>query len=50
MSELGKSFPKENQIKKICRKTENQFQKAACEKETTSEKWKFCSNKKLGLE
>ena len=32
-------------------KTENQCQNAACEqKKTTSQKWKFGSNKKLGLE
>ena len=32
------------------KKTENQCQNAACEQKTTSEKWKFNSNKKLGLE
>ena len=45
MSELGKPFLK-NQI----RKTENQCQNAACEQKNISEKWKFGSNKKLGLE
>ena len=32
-----------NQIKK--KKTEDQFQKAACEQKTTSEEWKFNSDK-----
>ena len=32
------------------KKTKNQFQKTACEQKTTSEKTKFGSNKKLGLE
>ena len=46
MSELGKSF-----LKKSDKKTENQCQNAASEnKKTTSEKCKFDSNKKLGLE
>ena len=31
-------------------KTENQCQNAACEQKTTSQKWKFVSNKKLGIE
>ena len=35
-----------NQIKK----PENQCGNAACEQKTTCEKWKFGSNKKLGLE
>ena len=32
------------------KKTENQCQNTACEQKTISEKWKFVSNKKLGLE
>ena len=49
MSELGKPFLKKNQIK-FKKKTENQGQNAACEQKTTSEKRKFGSNKKLGIE
>ena len=41
MSELGKHF-----LKNSDKKTENQCQNAACEQKTTSEKWKFGSNKK----
>ena len=37
MSELGKTFLKD-EIKKIIKKTENQYQNAACEQKTTSEK------------
>ena len=47
MSELRKPFLK-NQKKE--KKTKNQCQNAAFEQKTTSEKWKFISNKKLGLE
>ena len=32
------------------KKTENQYQNAACEQKTTSEKWKFSLNQKLGLQ
>ena len=39
-----------NQIKKLKKKTENQSLNAACEQKSTSEKWKFGSYKKLGLE
>ena len=46
MSELRKPFLKKS-VKKI---RNNQCQNAACEQKTTSEKWKFNSNKKLGLE
>ena len=45
MSELGKPFL----IKQI-KFLKSQCQNAACEQKTTSEKWKFGSNKKLGLE
>ena len=46
MKKLGKPFLK-NQFQ---RKKQNQCQNAACEQKTTSEKWTFGSNKKLGLE
>ena len=46
MSALGKPFLKQSEQKK----TENQCQNAAREQETTSEKRKFGSNKKLGLQ
>ena len=36
MSELGKSFLKKNQLKKL--KKKNRCQNAACEQNTTSEK------------
>ena len=49
MSELGKPFLEKKSDKKI-KKTENQCQKAACEQKSTSEKWTFGSNKKLGLD
>ena len=48
MSELEKPFLKKNQIKKLKKKI--RYQNAACEQNTTSEKWKFGSQKKLGLE
>ena len=48
MSELGKKF---QIIKKIQKKLGNQYQNAACEQKTTSDKWKFGPNKKkLGLD
>ena len=43
---MGKPFLKKHINKK---KTENRCQNAACEQKTTSEKWTFDSNKKLGL-
>ena len=46
MSELGKPFLKKSD-KKILK---NRCQNAACEQKTISEKWKFGSQKKLGLE
>ena len=45
MSELGKTISKKSD-----KKTENQCKNAACEQKTIREKWKFGSNKKLGLE
>ena len=48
MSELGNPFLKKNQYN--LKKKQNQNQNAACEQKTASEKWKFDSNKKLGLE
>ena len=45
MIELGKPF-----LKKSDKKTENQCQNAASQNKTTSEKFKFDSNNKLGLE
>ena len=49
MSEVRKPFYKKNQIKKL-KKKQNQCQKAACEQKINSEKKKFSSTKKLGLE
>ena len=48
MSELGKPFPK-NQIKKF-KKLKINVKMPHVNKKTTSEKDKFGSNKKLGLE
>ena len=48
MSELEKPFRTKSD-QKIKRK-QNQCQNAACEQKTTSEKWQFVSNQKLGLE
>ena len=48
MSELGNPFLKKNQYN--LKEKQNQSQNAACEQKTASEKWKFDSNKKLGLE
>ena len=47
---IEKTIFKKNQIKEIRKKTENQCQNAACEEKTTNEKFKFNSNKKIGLE
>ena len=49
MSELGKPFLK-NQTKNFKKKTKNRCQNAACEQNTNSEKLKFGSHKKIGLE
>ena len=48
MIELVKPFLKKS-LKKF-KKTKKRCQNAACEQNTTSEKWKFGSHKKLGLE
>ena len=37
-------------IQKIEETVKNQSEISACEQKTTSEKWKFSSNKKIGLE
>ena len=47
---IGKTISKKNQIKNFKKKTKNWCQNAACEQDTTSQKWKFGSHKKLGLE
>ena len=49
MSELRKPFQK-NQIKKIRKKQKINIKMLHVNKKTTSEKWKFNSNKKQGLE
>ena len=46
MSELEKNQFQKIRLKKL-KKTENQCQNATCEQKTTSEKWKFASNKKV---
>ena len=48
MIEMGKPFLQKSD--ENLKKKQNQFQNAACEEKFTSEKWKFGSNKKLGLE
>ena len=48
MNELGKPFTNKSDEKKL--KTERQCKNAACEQKTTSEKEKFGSNKKLGMD
>ena len=50
MKEMGKLFLKKNLIKKILKKTEKQYQNAACGQKTISKEWKFGWNKKLGPE
>ena len=47
MSELVKKFLNKLDKKNSGKKTENQCQNEACEQKTTSERWNFCSIKKM---
>ena len=47
---IEKTIFKKIRSKNKKKKSKNQCQNAACDQKTTSEKWKFNSNKKLGLE